>query len=366
MDAKLHLNKESPELEPCKDHHDAANLYIINHKLSRRPFPQTAPIIPQASIKKLSRRPLFESLATEEEKGGRGDKRAARKMSVDSLSSLKRCSSEISCEGLDMLTEGGILKKSSSGHSLMACGHVQNTTPESAQAASSHVVSTTLAHVRSIIPAKHEPIQDQGQQVPASQTKADQIIPQVQFAHSNQQQSIPPTSYVPMQTTYSVPPPQYQQSYQNNAYTLQPSNQSTVVINVGSQQASILPTIPDTQYQPIVQTQNYPAPAPVPIVPTSMSVPNLSAQVQAPQGEMVDATNGQRYKVPSPLGLAELSQDNMLQGSQAELQFLPTSYENIVSEDGSLYNVPSQMADNSLFELTEEDWPIGEGAFLDP
>ena len=62
LDAKLHLNKESPELEPCKDHHDAANLYIINHKLSRRPFPQTAPIIPQASIKKLSRRPLFESL----------------------------------------------------------------------------------------------------------------------------------------------------------------------------------------------------------------------------------------------------------------------------------------------------------------
>ena len=370
LDAKLHLNKESSELEPCKDHHDAANLYIINHNLSTRNFPQTVPIIPQGSTKKLSRRPLFESLATEEEKGGKGEKRGARKMSVDSLSSLKRSSSEISCEGLEMLQEGGILKKSSSGHSLMACGHVHNITPEAAQAASSHVVSTTLAHVRSIIPLKHEPSKDQGQQAHTSQTRPEQINPQqMQCAQPNQQQYISTASSVPLQTAYPVAPAQHQTSYQNNTYTLQPSNQPRVVINVGNQQASVVTTVSDSQYQPFLQTQSFQAQtpaAPVPIVPTSMSVPNLTSQGLEPKVEVIGATNGHNYKVPSPLGLAELSQDNTLQGTQSELSFLPTSYENIVSEDGSLYNVPSHMADNSLFELTEEDWAIGEGAFLDP
>ena len=38
---------------------------------------------------------------------------------------------------------------------------------------------------------------------------------------------------------------------------------------------------------------------------------------------------------------------------------------NIVSEDGSLYNVPSKVADDSLLELTEEDWAIGEGFDMD-
>ena len=365
MDSKLSLKKESSELEPCKDHHDAANLYIVNHKLSTASIPRLPLLVPQASIKKLSRRPLFESLATEEEKGGKTDKKGGRKMSIDSISSMKRSSSEMSCEGLDVLQEGGVLKKSSSGHSLMACGQVQNITPEAAQAASSHIVSATLAHVRAIIPVKNEHIQDQGHLLTLQNTTSDQITPQqVQSNQTNQHNFTSTQSSGPAQLTYTLAPVQYQQPHQNNTVSFQTPDQSNVSNN-GSQQASLLPaTVSVSQYPKIEPNQTLSAQTPVPIAPTSMSLPNISAQ-----GQMADETStpdGQRYNVPSPLGLADISRENSLQGTQPEMQLiLPTSYENIVSEDGSLYNVPSQMADNSLFELTEEDWAIGEGAFLD-
>jgi hypothetical protein len=79
-------------------YHTAANLYILNDRLQRllEKVPRAAPIVTGAALKRLSRRPTFESLGgsvTDREEG-----RLSRENSFASSGSLKRSASEMSID----------------------------------------------------------------------------------------------------------------------------------------------------------------------------------------------------------------------------------------------------------------------------
>jgi len=79
-----------------KTQHEAANLYVLNHQLQQvlGRFPLVNPIVNGDKLKKLSRRPLFESLgcALEKEEG------LSRDGSFASTGSLKRGMAEMSMD----------------------------------------------------------------------------------------------------------------------------------------------------------------------------------------------------------------------------------------------------------------------------
>jgi hypothetical protein len=81
-------------------HHDAANLYILNEKLQKvlETIPRAASLVNGKALKKLCRRPCFESLGAREESSNKG---IDRDTSFASSGSLKRNASEMSMDGED-------------------------------------------------------------------------------------------------------------------------------------------------------------------------------------------------------------------------------------------------------------------------
>ncbi|CAB9496535.1 Basic region leucine zipper [Seminavis robusta] len=84
-----------------KKQHVAANLYIVNYQLQKlmQVFPRAAPLVTGATLRKLSRRPSFESLGRAPEKPGKDDDSLSRDTSFASSSSLKRSCSSLSMDG---------------------------------------------------------------------------------------------------------------------------------------------------------------------------------------------------------------------------------------------------------------------------
>lgn len=140
-----------PSHEPSSDKHVAANLYIINHKLSAISNMFKTGILPhltKSQLRRLSRRPAFESLANIDEPAAT----KKRKSSGDFNNGMKRSSSEVSCQTLDH-SDGlqSNLKKSTSGHSLSS----SVLTPETAQSASSSHVLEALGAIQFMIPNEY-------------------------------------------------------------------------------------------------------------------------------------------------------------------------------------------------------------------
>ena len=85
-----------------KKHHVAANLYILNNRLQRlmQVYPRAAPLVTGLTLKKLSRRPSFESLGrSPSDKPGKEDGQLSREQSFASSGSLKRSASSLSMDG---------------------------------------------------------------------------------------------------------------------------------------------------------------------------------------------------------------------------------------------------------------------------
>ena len=130
------LKTKTQDLKTCpKERHVAANLYIINHQLKNmvlKDLPKVAPIISNKSqLKKLSRRPSFESLASSEHH---------THPDHEKKSSLKRVSSEISVDEMDSSLHSG-------NHNI---GPILP--PEVAESNASSLVQETLGSIMSIIP----------------------------------------------------------------------------------------------------------------------------------------------------------------------------------------------------------------------
>jgi hypothetical protein len=121
--------------------HQAANLYVLNHKMQclLQNISRAAPLVTGSCLKKLSRRPLFESLGCRQ---GEQDKALmSREQSFASSGSLKRSASEMSMEGEDRPA-------------------VPTICPIEAQATSAVAVENAVGHVKAIIPPPPTPTEE--------------------------------------------------------------------------------------------------------------------------------------------------------------------------------------------------------------
>lgn len=127
--------------------HLAANLYVLNHQFQSilTKIPRAAPLVTGLALKKLSRRPSFESLGCIDDK----DDPLSREASFASSGSLKRTASEMSMEGKE--------EKPS----------VPPINPQDAQAVAAAYVENVLGHLREIIPPPPVPSTESPIHIPA-------------------------------------------------------------------------------------------------------------------------------------------------------------------------------------------------------
>ena len=133
--------------------HVAANLYIINHLLSkikqrqqqqRQPTATPTMFVHPSQLKKLSRRPSFESLAgLQAYEDSQASKKLSRETSFPSTGSLKRSLNEMTLEG-----SHSDLHSMNSAHDATSNG----VTPASAQGAGQAAVLAVLGDVMPIVP----------------------------------------------------------------------------------------------------------------------------------------------------------------------------------------------------------------------
>lgn len=306
--------------------HDAANLYILNHRLKMiaGTYARTRQVLlSQEALKKFSRRPAFESLASVDE-GKSGTKGTMTK--VGSSGALKRCSSELSC---DVMNGRGVLKKSTSGTSL---GVASSITPDGAQATYSAHVLQILGNITNLIPSdilvtptykEHEDIRP----LPIhSNTNIIEEKPREMLVHKPGNQAL-----------YAIDTSSQSQNQCQKFITVplpEPAPVMTLQRNAlfGSYLASAMEPIVMQPVQPVSYINNHLASREQnTYISTAVSAPNFSAY----------------SKVPSPI------------------QSAPKEEDFSTMDDVGLWNVSNQMADDSLFDLTEEDWAIGEGAFFE-
>lgn len=138
--SRIGPSNEAEDYELSLDRHVAANMYIVNHRLSKvnsRLRPATS-IIHPSKVKKLSRRPSFESLAGQE--ACESNSKLNRDTSFPSTGSLKRSLNDLVGD---------------ENHPPM---NVHNgVTPESAQAAAQGAVTAVLHDILPILPQSHLP-----------------------------------------------------------------------------------------------------------------------------------------------------------------------------------------------------------------
>ena len=423
----------SETLEVNPNNHDATNLYILNHKLTST-IKSSFPVIrPHSSnplvLKRLSRRPSFESLAAvgevNESGQGGGGKKGGKKDSMTratSSGSLKRCSSEMSFDE-NGLINSMMMRKSDSGHSLASSSAVVSTlTPEAAQAASSHVITSALGPVRSLIPTMQV-----HQQAPAEKVDTIHTRPRSNTIAATNMIQAHPQTHSNCSTVQGLRSNVYQNKNQHQQIQYQPAPvQSSIAVSgspLGQIDTVSYDQYPQTSTMSTVTTQNQ-----VPYM--SNATPNtvgsshvqFEGQASAEQystaynmstdattsasttnayvpshhqqqnsysfGAVTHQTNEResikaQYSsnplilqtttspVPSPLDANFISNTQQNQNHQVDADIDMMVVDTILQQydagggGSSFYNVSNEAADDSLFELTEEDWTIGEGAFLD-
>ena len=135
------IHDVSKQYKPSSNYHVAANLYSLNHQLQTvlKSLPQAPHLVTGTNLKKLSRRPLFESLSCgsklENEEG-----KLSRENSFASTGSLKRSMNEMRMDDDDdeRLSNPAV-------------------NPQEAQAAAAALVEKTLGHLKDIMPAPPTP-----------------------------------------------------------------------------------------------------------------------------------------------------------------------------------------------------------------
>ena len=133
--------------------HDAANLYIINHRLQKalNMLPSPPALVVGSSVKRLSRRPSFESLGSS---GALSDKK-------EDSRSLSRESSFSSSGSLKRSVSSGSLKRSASELEMEdEIPQAQTVSPEEAEIAAQPTIDAALGFVKDIIPLPPQPRPD--------------------------------------------------------------------------------------------------------------------------------------------------------------------------------------------------------------
>lgn len=119
------------------NNHEAANLYIINHRLQRALNKLATPpaLVVGSTVKRLSRRPSFESLGSADANRKDENRGLSREGSFASSGSLKRSASELE----------------------MDCEKGQSVSPEEAEAAAQPTINGALGFVKGIMPLRPMP-----------------------------------------------------------------------------------------------------------------------------------------------------------------------------------------------------------------
>eukprot|EP00980_Cylindrotheca_fusiformis_P013091 scaffold3281_cov129-Cylindrotheca_fusiformis.AAC.10 len=304
------MAKEPEEIQISNSHHVAANLYILNHQLQKvvSGLPRSPTSFTQAALKKLSRRPSFESLGQQKEEGGELTREGSF-ASSGSLKSLKRSSSSLSMDDPDK-------------------PHPQQVRPEDGEKEAEATLEKELGFIKSIIPP-----------------------------------SVTPTA--PARPT-SVPlPPAQLQGYQSPYATQQGPTPETAVSNShyhhhsSMQYASSMPSHPAP---PTVQGHQFPSP---------FSCNQQSQPYYPPQQQSFENSGSASYNQArsAPRGPQEAEEIESAQPGQAtahirKSSFLPPHL-NAVPEE--MFPSGDGAAEDFFISLIDdEDWAIGEGVDMDP
>jgi len=312
LETSEQVQQNSVGLQTSPDRCDAANLYIINDRLDRvcSKMPPVPPLIKPTNLKKLSRRASFESLGSSMAILEGGDKKSgmSREKSFASTGSLKRSAASMSDD------------------SLASKAQKDGPAPESAEAASAHLVTSALNDVRDIIPkapprefinispphpARGKPPSQRQSYARQQQQPQPQQQLQQDFLHQGGYARATPPAYNPG-SPIGLP--------------LSPLNEPTPVgVTSGGGGVDADMILPDGR----------PVPLPTPVHSMGGAAP--LSQLESDPGSFVESNHG---RVPS---------------------FLPQHMNILPAEEGFLNGVAGDGSDptDMLFDLNEEDWALG-------
>lgn len=346
---KKEQNPKAPKQEKyelSEKHHIAANLYILNHRLQQMiaSFPKTFPLVSTCSLKRLSRRPSFESLGHQKEEGGRG---LSREESFASSGSLKRVSSVASMDDEDK-------------------PQPQQVSPEDGEEASRAVVEEELGFVKEIIPPYTPPVISHLQPtvVPSVQIPSPAPVETPSTYHQYAAPQPPaqapmtvtthhlghPMHYAPhpgtQQMVYAPAPVTHSAPYAHPPPVVQYQQHQIPVAHPGHQAPHAMHAVPPQQY--------YPPPTQVTSQQLHPHAPHMvqSQPVPAPQQMHVEVHH-QPPAAPAP------ASPKRTHGRASS--FLPPHL-NVVPEE---FFPAGESAEEIFMSLMDEDWAIGEGVDMD-
>lgn len=343
-------DKENAKYQLDNGHHLAANLYILNHRLQNvlKEFPFHPPfLVTPTSLKKLSRRPSFESLGQQKDAEGFG---LSRDTSFASMASLKASTSNLSLGG-------------SSAENLEKMAQGNQITPEDGEQAAASTVDEVLGFVKPIIPPIPPPRMTAPPPVhPVPSNHATTHYVPTSAPSLASQQPAAPVTYVhyapPSAPVLAAAPPQQ--------YTGVPQYQGQQVIQYHQPPPATAQAPPPPQAYTYEQ-QAYQQP-PAPYYPP----PEVAAQAQpAPAPYALQPPPPGYTPVPSPLDnlppagtTAPAQQLSASTGHLRKSSFLPPHL-NVVPED--MFPAGDTAAEDFFVGLMddEEDWAIGEGIDMD-
>jgi hypothetical protein len=344
-------NEATVKYQLDKVHHVAANLYILNHRLQNvlkdSPF-QPPFLVSPTSLKKLSRRPSFESLGQRRDAEGHG---LSRDTSFASIGSLKTTTSNLSLGGV-------------STENLDKMVQANQISPEEGEKTAATTVEKVLGFVMPIIPPIAPPPMAALPPVYPTSGQTGQYVPVSTSAPSfASQPAAAPLNYchytpAPAPVVTAPQPQQYTTTQQYPGQELVHFQPPPPVVEA----TATLPALTYTYHQ---HPQAYQQPqgqyyAPAPTVAQDQATP-------APY-----STQPTSYtSVPSPLdclppsaALVPTQQPPGPPGHARKSSFLPPHL-NVVPED--MFPAGDSAAEDFFVGLMdeEEDWAIGEGVDMD-
>lgn len=331
----LRMEKQSEEFKILPSQHIAANLYILNDRLQKvlTQFPPQAELVNAAYLKKLSRRPSFESLGQQKDDLGSP---MTRDSSFASSGSLKR-----SVSSLSMVSENGEEKPP------------QQVSPEDGEAVAQSLIEKELGFVKNLIPPIVQPVLP-----PTPAPMPVSLPPAPQPYHANHYATAPAThpGQVLQSSTSYTPITHHNYQQQIQAHPLPTQHQQTQ--QASSYQGAPSHHAPPPMAPPPVAHQSYqqyytPQAASAPV---AHQQPMYSQPMSAPMQYSAPPVYNPPVQAAPVVSSAEVPQH------VRKSSFLP-SHLNVVPEE----MFPSgDGAEEFLMSLIDDgDWAIGEGVDMD-
>lgn len=339
----LGIPQESDEFKLSPSQDVSANLYILNHRLQTviSQFPEKIELVNTSSLKRLSRRPSFESLGQQKDDGTCP---MTRENSFASSTSLRR-----NLSSLSMVSENGEEKMP------------QQVSPEDGEKGSAALIEKELGFVKQLIPPPLRPT------LPPVHAPAPVSLPAAPEPFHPSYYTPAPAQLAAPHVHYTPTPAQQQPQVMHHVHhapptQTQPAPAPVVTYQTHQYYAAPAPGQPQPMYSHSVQYQMQPIYAQAPS--TNSQPPYSSTPVPLqPQPQVV-------YSVPPPSAAAAPAVEGSalpevgMQHHQRKSSFLPPHL-NVVPEE--MFPTTGDVAsDDFLMSLVDDgDWAIGEGIDMD-